>query len=146
MKFKIKSRLKLETVMNGDNQKALAIATNTDDGALSRMLSPRCEDAFPVHKMPAQVREQGPGLMEYLAIQCGGVYHHGEAEHHLHGTPGRLCGLLAKETGVTIQQLVQHMEDRVWSEDERQSDIPHLRKLISIASTLLKDAEMGVQP
>ena len=145
MKFKIKRRLRLETEMNGGNQKALAYATGTDEGALSRMLSERCEDAFPAHKLPAQVAEQGPGLIEFLALQCGGTYLHGTEPAMLKASPTTLAGLLAKESGGVVQQLVQHLEDRVWTPEERQADIPALRKLLRIAETLLADAEQGVQ-
>ena len=145
MKAKIKRRLRLELEVNGiGNQKALAIATNTDEGALSRMLSAKCEDTFPLHKLPAQVLEHGPGLMEYVALQCGGVYHHGETLPAIPDDPLSLAGLIAIQAGKSVQQIIQDARsDNEWTALERQDAIPGLRKLIAVATSLLQEAEGG---
>ena len=142
LKLKFKRRLRLEIELAQALRKNVASGTATDESALSRFLNDRYEDSFPIHKLPLLTQEIGPGFMAYLATQCGGTYHHGEAPRHLSTSPGRLTGLLARESGATVQQLV----DREWTAEERQADIPHLRKLMQIVESLLEDAEKGVRP
>ena len=141
MKFKLKQRLRLEIELAGGRQKPVAYAINYDDPAMSRVLSDRCEDSVPAHKMPALTLELGPGLMEWLAIQCGGIYHHGEEGLVLQETPLALVGMLAQLAGRTVQQIVQDFEDNVWSREERQANLPTLRKLKAVVDTLIQDAE-----
>ena len=146
MKFKFKRRLRLEIELAGGRQKPLAYETATDEGALSRMLSERCEDALPAHKLPAVTGELGPGTMEWLALQCGGVYHHGEEIHYLKSAPLALVGMLANLSGKSVQQLIQDFQDHQdWTQPERQADLPNLRKLRAVVETLIHDAE-GVKP
>ena len=145
MRRKVKRRIRQELAITEMDQKAVAIGTSTDPGQFSRMLNDACDDSFPAHRIPALTRELGPGFMEWLALQCGGVYHHAEACHTLHASPLTLVGLLANYAGKSVQQLLQDFKDGVWTREERQADLPTLRKLRQVIDTLIADAE-GVKP
>ncbi|MCE5282538.1 MAG: hypothetical protein LLG93_10595 [Deltaproteobacteria bacterium] len=109
------------------------------------MLNDKYQDAFPLHKLPAQVAEQGPGLIEFVAMQCGGTFVSSDPGP---AAPGSLCdliGLLAHQSGHTVQVLVQDLNDMVWSPEERLAAIPGLRKLRLVVDTLLTEAEAGVK-
>lgn len=138
MKVKVKRRIRMELDLSGAPQRPVAIETGTDEGAFSRMINDRYEDAFPVHKVPALVRELGPGFMEWLALQCGGTYHHDETPHLMHTAPLALVGLLANTAGRTIQHLLTDIQDH---KDWNHQDLPNLRKLEAIIDTLIHDAE-----
>ena len=146
MRRKVKWRLRKELVFADLDQKPVAIGTLTDVGQFSRMLNDNCDDTFPIHRLPALTREVGPGFMEWLALQCGGVYHHGEEPHYLRSTPLVLVGMLANLSGKSVQQLLQDFQDHQdWNREERQADLPNLRKLRQVVDTLIHDAE-GVRP
>ena len=142
MKTKSKARLRLELESLGISHKALAYGTRTAEAQLTRYLGDQYTDDLPSYKIPAVVRELGPGYMEWLALQCGGAYHHGE--HHLaHHSVTVLVGLLARQSGATLQQLIQDLSDQNWSSTERQADLPGLRKLRGIVEELIQGAEGG---
>lgn len=144
MKLKTKERLRMELALSGLPQKALAYGTGTDEAQMARMLGERYEEALPAHKIPSTVRELGPGFMEWLALQCNGIYVHGGELTLLDSpTSSALVGLLAQHAGLTVQMLIEHFEDHVWTGDEKREVIPLLRKLRQIVDTLLSDAEGG---
>ena len=146
LKRKFKRRLRLELELARLDQKPVAMGTGTDEGQFSKMLADHCQECFPLHRVPLFIQEVGPGLMEFLALQCGGIYHHGEEPHYLRSTPLVLVGMLANLSGKTVQQLLQDFQDhKDWSREERQADLPNLRKLRSVVDTLIHDAE-GVKP
>ena len=144
LKIKSKARLRLELETAGIPHKALAYGINTPEAMLSRILADHCPDDLPSHKVPALTRELGPGYMEFLALQCGGVYHHGECPAARQSV-SVLIGLLAKESGSTIHQLIQDLEDHAWSTEERQAQLPGLRKLEVIVRAIIQEAEGGVK-
>lgn len=141
LKSKAKARLRFEVEAAGLPQKALAIGLRTSDAILSRILAEHCPDDLPAYKIPAVVHELGPGYMEWLAIQCGGVYHHGETARAHHEPVTVLVGLLARLSGATVQQLIQGISDSNWDPVERQTDLPGLRKLKAVVDALVAEAE-----
>lgn len=145
MKAKAKCRLRLEHELSGLSNKALAIGLNTSEAQLTRYLGEQYPDDLPSYKIPAVVRELGPGYMEWMAIQCGGVYHHGAQATRTNATTTTLIGLLAKQGGAVIQQLLQHLEDHIWSEAERRKDVAGLRKMKTLLESLLTEAEGGAK-
>jgi hypothetical protein len=145
LKLKSKARLQLELAASGLPQKALAYGIRTSEAQMSRYLGDQSPDDLPSYKVPYLTTELGPGYMEWLAIQCGGVYHHGKQGHISHESVTTLIGLLAKQSGNVVQQLLQHLEDHIWSEKERLEDLPSLRKLQAIIQSLVQDAEGGAQ-
>jgi hypothetical protein len=140
-RLKLKARFRLEIESAGLPQKAVAIGAGIDEGHLSRLLNDSHGDALPAHKLPAITRELGPGLMEWIALQCGGVYVHGTEAQHIEAAPGVLTGMLAHEVGDVVQQVFQDMADGSWSADERMSRVAALRKVVLVAQSLLADAE-----
>ena len=95
LKTKSKARLRLELEASGIPQKALAYGILTTEPLLSRILADHCPDDLPSYKIPAVTRELGPGYMQWMALQCGGVYHHGECPA-VHQPVPVLIGLLAR--------------------------------------------------
>lgn len=144
MKPKAKRRLRLEHELSGLSNKALAIGLNTAEAQLTRYEGEQYQDDLPAHKLPALTHELGPGYMQWLAIQCGGTYHHGEYAPTPAPVPV-LIGLLARQSGTTLQQLIQALSDHEWTPAERQADLPGLRKLRDIVGALLHESEGGVQ-
>nr|WP_320131979.1 hypothetical protein [uncultured Holophaga sp.] len=143
LKFQAKRRLRLELEASGQDQKPLAIEARVDDAKVTRWLHDKYVDDLPAYKVPAITRQWGPGFMEWLAIQCGGVYHHGEQVEHLRLPAVALVGLLARESGCTVQQLIQDLEDMHWSPDEKQARLPQLRKLLQIVQAFVAEAEVA---
>ena len=138
-KNKFKSRLRLELELAGIPQKALAYATNTDEGQLSRILNDKYEDVFPAHKLPLLTREMGPGVMEWLAVQCGGIYSHGAEPPLIEGSLATLVGSLAAQAGECVKQLIFVMEsDHI---HDKQEVIVGLRVLAQNIQSLLAHAE-----
>lgn len=142
LKAKSKARLRFELEAAGIPQKALAIGLGTPDALLSRILGEHCPDDLPSYKLPALTRELGPGYMAWMAIQCGGTYHHGECPEST-APVAVLVGLLARQSGHTIQQLIQDLGDHDWTPAERQAGLPGLRNLKAIVDGLLREAEGG---
>lgn len=145
LKLKSKARLRLELELSGLPQKALAYGLPTTEPQLTRYLGEQYPDDLPSYKIPAVVRELGPGYMEWMAIQCGGVYRHGAQATRTDATTTALIGLLAKQGGAVIQQLLQHLEDHIWSEAERRKDVAGLRKMKTLLESLLSEAEGGAK-
>ena len=145
LKLKSKARLRKEVdpEVSGQSQKAIAIDLRTTEPQLSRYLGDQYPDDLPSYKVPSLTRSVGPGYMEWLAMQCGGAYHHGEQAPHSHVAVVTLIGLLAKQGGTVVQQLLQHMDDQIWSDTERQQDVAGLRKMKAVVETLLAEAEGG---
>lgn len=146
LKLKSKARLRKEVdpELSGQSQKAIAIDLLISDPQLSRYMGDQYPDDLPAHKVPRLTRSVGPGYMEWLAIQCGGTYHHGEYAPTSAPVPV-LIGLLARQSGNTLQQLIQDLSDHEWTPAERQADLPGLRKLRDIVGALLHESEGGVQ-
>jgi hypothetical protein len=144
LKLKSKARLRLELAASGLPQKALAYGIRSCPAQVTRYLGDEYSDDLPAHKVPHLISELGPGYMEWLALQCGGSYHHGET---VPAAPPItvLVGLLARQSGNTIQQLIQDLSDHNWSSNERQADLPGLRKLHGIVEAILQLAEGGGQ-
>lgn len=145
MKAKAKRRLRLEHEISGLSNKALAIGLNTSEAQLTRYEGEQYQDDLPAHKIPALTGELGPGYMEWLAVQCGGTFHHGECTPATEQPLTVFVGLLAKHSGTTIQQLIQDMQDHHWTPQERRDALPGLRKLQGIVETLIHEAEGGVE-
>ena len=147
LKLKSKARLRKEVdpEVSGQSQKAIAIDLRTSEPQLSRYLGDQYPDDLPSYKVAHLTRSVGPGYMEWLATQCGGAYHHGEQAPHSHATVYALIGLLAKQGGTVVQQLLQHLEDHIWSEAERQQDVAGLRKMKTLVESLLAEAEGGAK-
>lgn len=138
----MKSRLRFEVEASGLPHKAVAIGIGMDQGQFSRVLSDEHKDALHAHTIPMLTRELGPGLIEWLAVRCGGTYIHG-AESCRSEPPVVLIGLLARQSGATIQQLIQQLEDHAWSPGECRRSIPALRKLHDLVGDILRQAEGG---
>lgn len=147
LKLKSKARLRYETdeEVCGRNKKAIAYELRTSDAQLCRYLGDGYADDLPAHKVPLLTREVGPGYIEWLAREAGGTYHHGEQALVSRESVTTLLGLLAKQSGQVVQQLLQHLEDHIWSEKERLADLPSLRKLQTILQNLVQDAEGGAK-
>lgn len=141
LKAKAKARLRFEIEAAGIPQKALAIGLRTSDSILSRYLAWHAADDLPAYKIPSLVRELGPGYMEWLALQCGGTYHHGEGHPAAHVPVPVLVGQLAKQSGAAVQQLISDLEDHVWSLQERQHALLGLRTLQQVIEGLIQEAE-----
>jgi len=144
-KLKFKRRLRLEAELSGIPHKALAYGLATSEAQLSRYKGDQYPDSLHDYEIPGLTHELGPGFMEFLALQCGGIYTHGAAAASSHPPVAVLIGLLAKASGDSIQQLVQALEDQDWTSAEKVASIPVLRKLHSISGALLQDAEGGVK-
>lgn len=142
---KARLRFELDEDLCGLPKKNIAILLAFAPEQLSRCLGENYPDDLPAHKVPAVTRKIGPGYMEWLAEECGGVYHHGERPPHSHTSVTTLIGLLAKQGGSVVAQLLQHLNDHIWTLDERHQDVSGLRKLQSIVETLIRDAEGGGQ-
>ena len=140
-KVRMKHRLRLELELAGIPQKALAIGARIDEGQLSRMLSDRNEEALPAHKFPVITQELGPGLMEWLAIQCGGLYSHGAEGPLIEGPLATLVGKLAHQTGEVVQQLIFVMESKHINIDEQKDVIAALRGMAQTTQALLNTTE-----
>lgn len=140
-KAKVKHRLRLEIELAGIPQKALAIGAHLDEGQLSHMLSDKSEETLPAHKIPAVVQELGPGLMEWLAIQCGGLYSHGAEGPLIEGPLATLVGKLAHQTGEVVQQLIFVMESKHINIDEQKDVIAALRGMAQTIQALLNTTE-----
>ena len=143
LKLKLKARLRTETDPNlcGQAQKAIAYDLRTSEAQLTRYLGDQYPDDLPAHKVPHLTRSTGPGYMEELARLCGGVYHHGEHAPHCHQSVIVVIGLLAKQSGAVIQQLLQDINTHLNQKD----DLPGLRKLRILVEELIADVEGGVQ-
>lgn len=137
LRLRSKARLRLEHELSGMPNKALAFDLCTPEAVLSRILSDQSPDDLPSHKVPLLTRAQGPGFIEWLALQCGGAYHHGEHAPHCHKSVTILLGLLAKQSGAVVQQLLQDLEDHLTSNQ----DLPGLRRLKTIVEELISDVE-----
>jgi len=144
-KLKFKRRLRLEAELSGIPHKALAYGLATSDAQLSRYKGDQYPDSLHDYEIPDLTHELGPGFMEFLALQCGGVYTHGAAATSNQPPVAVLIGLLAKTSGDSVQQLVQALEDHDWSQEEKLASLPVLRKLYSIVGALLQDAEGGAR-
>lgn len=144
-KLKSKRQLRLEMDLAGIQQKALAISLDMDQAQLSRTLSDGCMEEPLVSDLPGITREVGPAYMQWVAMQCGGTYHHGEQAQASTVTPAVLVALLARGSGDTISQLVQDLQDNHWSAEERMAQLPGLRKLLAVVEALLRQAEGGVK-
>lgn len=141
LKAKAKARLRFEIEAAGIPQKALAIGLRTSESMLSRYMAPHMPDDLPAYKVPALVRELGPGYMDWLALQCGGTYHHGEVRPVVHVPVSVLVGQLAKQSGSTVQELIEDLADHVWSPQERQRALIGLRNLQMVIEGLIQEAE-----
>jgi len=144
LKLKSKARLRLELELSGLPQKALAYGIPTTEPQLTRYLGDQYSDDLPSYKVPGVVRELGPGYMEWLALQCGGTYHHGEMAS-IQEPVHVLVGLLARESGLNLQALIQDLADRDWTPEERQAELGGLRRLLSVVQALIHSAEGGAQ-
>lgn len=140
-KLKFKRRLRMELDASGTSEKAVALEARIDFGQFSRMLDATYTDALHAHHIPAFVRECGPGLMRWLAVQCGGTYQHDILPVRSDDSPLVLIGLLAHQSGHSIQHLIQDLQDGQWSPEERLAALPGLRKLHTVIETLIQDAE-----
>lgn len=143
LKGKAKARLRLEIAAIDLPHKALAIGLRTSDAQLSRILAEHCPDDLPAYKAPAVTRELGPGFMEWLAVQCGGTYIHNQSAPTNGETVSVLVGLLARQSGATVQELIQDMADHVWTPQERAEALPGLRKLGTVINCLIHQAEVA---
>lgn len=139
----LKNRLRFEVAASGLPHKAVAIGIGMDQGQFSRVLSDEHKEALHAHSLPHLTRELGAGLMQWLALRCGGTYVHG-LESAPSEPPVVLLGLLARQSGSTLQQLIQQLEDNDWNPYERRAAVPALRKLHHLVSDLLQQAEGGV--
>ena len=138
LKLKFQSRFRLEVSTAGIPQKALAYDIRTDEAKVTRYLSDQYPDDLPLWRLPLVTASLGPGLMEFTAIQCGGVYHHGEHAPHCHKSVTTLLGLLAKQSGGVVQQLLQDLGKHP------DADLPGLRRLKTVVEELIADVEGGV--
>lgn len=141
LKLKLKARLRTETDPNlcGQAQKAIAYDLRTSEAQLTRYLGDQYPDDLPAHKVPHLVRSVGAGYMEELARLCGGVYHHGEHAPHCHQSVVVVIGLLAKQGGNVVQQLLQDMDAHI----HQKEDLAGLRKLKTLVEELIADVEGG---
>ncbi len=139
LKLKFKARFRLEVSTAGLPQKALAYDIRSDEAKVSRYLSDQYPDDLPLWRIPLVTSSLGPGLMEFTAIQCGGVYHHGEHAPHCHRSVTTLIGLLAKQSGGVVQQLLQDLGKHP------DADLPGLRRLKTTLEELISDVEGGDQ-
>ena len=139
LRLKSKERLRKEVdpEISGQSQKAIAIDLRVDEAQLSRYLGDQYRDDIPAHKVPALTRSIGPGYMEWLGIQCGGVYHHGEQAPHCHQSVTTLIGLLAKQSGSVVQQLLQDLDKHL----AVNNGLPGLRRLKTIVEATIQEAE-----
>lgn len=98
---------------------------------------------MPLWRVPAWSNVYGPSLLEWIAIQCGGMF----IPHpsFLKQPVTVLIGLLAEQSGATINHLVRDLEDHVWTKEEKAATLPDLRKLRTILDTLIHDAEGGAR-
>jgi len=141
LKLKSKARLRLELETSGLPQKALAYGTRSCEAQVTRYLGEQYQDDLPSYKVPYITTELGPGYMQWLAIQCGGVYHHGAQPPHCHQSVTTLIGLLARQSGNVVQKLLQDLNTHI----SQQEDLPGLRKLRGIVESLIQDVEGGAQ-
>ena len=144
LKLKSKARLRYETSEEvcGHHRKAIAYDLVTSDAQLTRYLGDQYPDDLPAHKVPYLVRGVGAiGYMEWLARECGGTYHHGEHAPHCHHSVKVMIGMLAKQGGTVVQQLLQDLEIGINQND----DLTGLRKLKTIVEELIQGVEGGVQ-
>jgi hypothetical protein len=142
-KNKVKQRLRFEIELTGTPQKALAASTCTDVATISKMLDEKYRESPYAHMIPGITREMGPGFMEWLAMQCGGIYLHGAEPLAYPGTLRDLIGTLAHQSGSTIQELVRDLKDSGWEAEARCAAIPGLRTLRNVIDTLIFTAERG---
>ena len=133
---KFKARLRREVEISEIPQKAFAYGLKTSEAQLTRYLGDQYPNALHDHELPAVTRELGPGYMEWLAIQCGGVYHHGEHAPHCHQSVVVVIGLLAKQSGAVVQQLLQDLKA-----SGKHDELPGLRRLKILVETLIADVE-----
>jgi hypothetical protein len=139
LKLKFQARFRLEVQASGIPQKALAFDIGTDDAKVTRYLSDQYPDDLPLWRIPLVTASVGPGLMEFTAIQCGGTYHHGEHAPHCHESVMVLVGLLAKQSGAAVQQLLQDIDTHLTAA----KDLPGLRRLKGTLEALIADVEGG---
>lgn len=139
LKLKSKARLRLEVATSGIPQKALAYDTRSCDAQVTRYLGDQYPDDIPSYKVPYLTTALGPGYMEWLAIQCGGVYHHGEHAPHCHRSVTVLLGLLAKQSGGVVQQLLQDLDHHI----NTHQDLVGLRRLKTTVEELINDVDGG---
>ena len=144
-KTKFKRRLRLELEVTGVEPKAVYTEAGIDKGAFSRICNNESPDALHAHHLPAVTRELGPGLMEWIAMQCGGTYRHGEKTSVSELTPQCLLSLLAKTEGEVLQQMILQLEDNEWSPQEQREALPGLRNLVQVTLALISQAERGIQ-
>ena len=138
LKLKSKERLRFETSEEvcGHHKKAVAYELHTSDAQLSRYLGDGYPDDLPAHKVAYLTRFAGPGYMMWLARECGGEYHHGEHAAHPHEAIVTLLGLLAKQEGTALQQLLQDLDHLTVA-----ADVPPLRRMQAIVEELIADVE-----
>lgn len=141
MRLKLKRQFRLEIELSGVPQKAIAIEGGLDESQMSRMLSDACLDSIRAHELPFVTREIGPGLMEWLAEQCGGVYTHAQDYQRCYQVGHALIGMLAHESGTLVQGLVGDFADGIWQNEEKAQRIPGLRRVAQIVDALLREAE-----
>jgi len=142
LKLKSKERLRFETSEDlcGHHKKEVAYQLRTSDAQLSRYLGDGYPDDLPAHKVAYLTRCAGPGYMQWLARECGGEYHHGEHAAHPHEAIVTLLGLLAKQEGNALQQLLQDLDHLTVA-----ADVPPLRRLVALTEEVIADVEGGVQ-
>jgi len=142
LKLKSKERLRFETseAVCGHHKKAVAYELKTSDPQLTRYLGDIYPDDLPAHKVAYLTRFAGPGYMQWLARECGGEYHHGEQPPHSHEAIVTLLGLLAKQEGNALQQLLQDLDHLTVA-----ADVPPLRRVQSLVEEIIADVEGGGQ-
>ena len=124
LKLKLKARLRTETDPNlcGQAQKAIAYDLRTSEAQLTRYLGDQYPDDLPAHKVPHLTRSTGPAP-------------------HQHQDVVVVIGLLAKQSGAVVQQLLQDITTHLTQKE----DLPGLRKLRTLVETLIADVEEGAR-
>jgi hypothetical protein len=141
LKLRSKARLRFETEEEvcGQHKKAISFELRTSDAQLTRYLGDQYGDDLPAHKVAYLTRGVGPGYMEWLARESGGVYHHGESGPPCHESVKEMIGLLAQQSGNVIQQLLKHLDKHI----AKREDLPGLRKLRAIVEEVIAIEEGG---
>lgn len=138
---RFKRQVRLEVELAEFKVEAAAHEMDCDPSLISHWGGERGCD-MPAWRLVRWTRTFGTGLMEWLALQCGGSFVHGQDPAPT-ASPMVLVGLVARQSGLTIQQILQSLQDREWSASERQADLPRLRKLRDLVDQLIQQADAG---
>lgn len=141
---RLKRQARLQLEQSGIPRKALAEDLYTDETRLCRWLNDDYRDRFPADLLSAWTRELGPGLLSWIARDCGYdlVATDPRKFHPANDDPVQLVALIARHSGITISETIEAISSGgMWTAEEKRHALSAFTRLQFLVNELVEELQ-----